>query len=157
MKKLFFLFIILYISIISCSGKKKKTVKPPVEKSPVEHTASITEKFEISGEMAIPFCMERSLKEKIIFVISKYCPHCRRSRPILEKVINDNKLSKYYVFLDLANEKDRDKLDSFGITVIYTPTLIINCSSYIGSKPEKKYLELVKKFKESSGIKRDSR
>lgn len=136
MGRCFLIIIFLLIwSICSAQEKASKT------------SFSIVEKIRINSEMSIAFCKERSLSKKIIFVVSKFCPHCQKSRPILEKVINNNKLKQYYTCLDLANSEDRMKLSSYGLEVIYTPTLIINCGASIGSKSEKEYGLLIERFK----------
>jgi len=110
------------------------------------HKSEKLQMIDLASEMSIAGCKERNLKDKIIFIVSKYCSHCRKAKPRLEKVIKELKLEKYYSLLDVSRGADRSEIESHRVKVMFTPTLLINCTVFIGAKTEEVYRAICRQF-----------
>ncbi len=127
------LIILLLIFILGCEK----------EQHPTEfETITITEPGFFEKEV----CEERELDDKVIMIESKYCSHCKDTLPIFKEACKEKDIEP--IILDLAEEEHRNKLESYGIEVHFTPTFIFGCEYHIGSKTKEEYINLCEKFLE---------
>jgi len=141
MKKLVFLCVVLFSLIGACDKSKDKNDIKPVTLN----------KFIITDETPIDNCSSRNLSNKIIYFMSKYCPHCQQVKPIIRRIIKEEKLEKYYEEFDLADENARIKFEKCNcfVELQFVPVLVVNCQVLPGARSEKDYTDLLKKFKMS--------
>ncbi|MBW2973969.1 thioredoxin family protein [Candidatus Woesearchaeota archaeon] len=111
-----------------------------------EETAST---ITLDSETSIPAesCKERGLSNKIIMLESEHCGHCKMAEPILKEIEQEKGLD--FEFLDVSKEDDRAVMESYGVSIMYTPTLLAGCSVYIGSKTKEEYQEIINTFIEA--------
>jgi len=103
--------------------------------------------IDLSSEMSIPQCAQRELEKKILYLGSKYCSHCKKAQPVIEKIIKELDFSKIYKSFDLSDSNDSIAVQKYKIHVLYTPTLIVDCKVYIGDKPESEFKKIISAFK----------
>jgi len=96
------------------------------------------------GEIPLELCSERTIDDKIILLVSKYCGACKIVIPRLEEV--EKELQIEIIYLDSSKNEDLEKIKELKIIPRYTPTLLIGCDVYIGAYPKEKYKELIKNF-----------
>jgi glutaredoxin len=130
--KIFFL-VAFALSILSLYAKPILT---PTNKK--------VKKITVTTETSIPQCTARGFDNKIILITSKYCPHCKEAKKIINPIIKKLKLKSNYAILDITKDADRNLLEMNGIRAHYLPTLIINCKAYVGLKSKEKYTALFK-------------
>jgi len=80
---------------------------------------------------------EKHCEGKLIFVGSKYCPHCDSAREILKEIQQERNLT--ILFLDASKIEDRLIMEKEGISVQYTPTLFVDCEEIIGAREKTEY------------------
>ena len=135
MKKSIMIVIFLLLILVFSFGCKKQ------EPSELEIiTISGTGSFEIKE------CDERGLSDKIIMVGSKYCPHCLETKPDFIEVCEAKGIEPE--IFDLAEEDDRNKMNSYGFEVQFTPTFIYGCEYHVGAKTKEEYLKFCEEFLE---------
>ena len=117
------------------------------QKSP--EGASAVKTITLDSETEIPpeTCAERGLCDKVVMLESEYCGHCRIAEPILKEIAQEKGLD--FEFLDVSKKEGRTVMESHGINVKYTPTLIAGCAVYIGSKSKEEYVQIIDKFIEA--------
>lgn len=103
----------------------------------------------LDSETSIPTesCKERGLGDKVIMLESEYCGHCKIAEPILKEIAQEKGL--VFEFLDVSKKEDRAVMESYGVDIRYTPTLLAGCSVYIGSKSKEEYLQIIDDFIEA--------
>ncbi|HPW44999.1 MAG TPA: thioredoxin family protein [bacterium] len=132
--------------VFSCSDKREaKEVKSFEVKENPYHFEDIV----IGTDGEIADCSLRQLDGRLIFITSKYCPHCKRALPIVEKIIADKKLQDIYEHVDTTTEEGQDILSGAGISVQYVPALIYDCKAYVGGGDAAKYDKIL-----SGGVKK---
>ena len=119
------LVILLIMSLVmtSCSGNGSSVVQPD---------GLLTLNSE--GQLSPEFCEQNGLVGKNIMFESRYCPHCQKALPVFEKVCSD--LGSDCEVLDLADDVNIEKMYSYGLTVQFTPTFLIDCKYFVGEKSE---------------------
>lgn len=93
----------------------------------------------IKGDMTIEGCGERDMEDYVFFIYSKYCPHCKKAMPIVEKIVMEQKIGSRYLPIDTSTKEGRGMLKAYGIQIQYVPTLIRNCKAYVGAKKPELY------------------
>ena|GEM_PF-1583266 len=113
-----------------------------------ENASAITT-ITLDSETSIPAesCKERGLNGKIIMLESEHCGHCKIADPILKEIEQEKGLD--FEFLDVSKKEDRAVMESYGVSIMYTPTLLAGCSVYIGSKTKEEYQEIINTFVEA--------
>ena len=82
------------------------------------------------------------LNNKIILIVSQYCSQCKKVLPIVENIVEQNKLEKDFRLLNINNKVDREFIRAHNIHLQYVPTLIVDCYYYVGAKNENEYKEI---------------
>jgi thiol-disulfide isomerase/thioredoxin len=98
----------------------------------------------VGKDMVIEDCKERGIDDYVIFIYSKYCPHCKKAMPVVEGIVSEQKIGSRYLPIDTAGKEGRDLLDEFGIRVQYVPTLIKDCKAYVGGKSQETYEKVLR-------------
>jgi len=89
-------------------------------------------------------CVARRVNDKVIILESKYCSACRIAVPILKEI--EEELQKEFIFLDLSQANDMEKLNEFRVMPHYTPTILIGCDIHIGVKSKEIYKRAIEEF-----------
>jgi thiol-disulfide isomerase/thioredoxin len=97
----------------------------------------------LKRDMEIPGCEEREIDEYVIFIYSRYCPHCKTAMPIVEELVTKQRIGSRYLPIDTTTKEGRELLKQFGITPQYVPTLIKDCKAHVGSKKREYYEEVL--------------
>lgn len=97
----------------------------------------------IKSDMEIEGCEEREMDDYVIFIYSRYCPHCKKAMPVVEGIVTKQKIGSRYLPIDTTTEEGRDMLAQFGIRVQYVPTLIKDCRAHVGAKKAEYYEEVL--------------
>lgn len=100
----------------------------------------------LKDDMTIPNCDTRELHYRILFIESRYCPHCKKVIKYLDPLITKYQLTKNYQLLDIIKSADRERLNKLRFEVPYTPVFIINCYAYVGEKPKTDYEKYLQNF-----------
>lgn len=100
----------------------------------------------LSDEGTIPqeLCSERNLNDKIIVLEKKYCGACKIAVPRLREI--EQELQSEFIYLDLSEEEDIEKLKDFKVIPKYTPTVLIGCNIYIGAYSKEEFKEAIESF-----------
>ena len=103
----------------------------------------------LDKEEPIPLgaCAARNLSAQIIILESKYCGACKVVIPALKQI--EEELSAEFLFLDLSEKEDAEKLKEFKIWPKYTPTVSIGCKVLIGGHQKDEYKQIIKSFLEN--------
>jgi len=118
--------------LLAKSGQKQAAkAKVPVE--------TIT----IKRDMEIPRCEEREIDGYVLFIYSRYCPHCKEAMPIVEELVTKKKIGSRYLPVDTTTQEGRDVLKQIGIRVQFVPTLIKDCKAHVGAKKREYYEEVI--------------
>jgi thiol-disulfide isomerase/thioredoxin len=138
-KKTWILFNIIALVLLGCGCSQTSSEVP-----------STTGVITLDSNIEIPSesCIERGLSDKIIMLESKYCGHCKIAEPILKEIGQEKGLN--LEFLDVSKKEDMAVMESYGINIKYTPTLIAGCFVYIGSKSKEEYAQIIDKFIEGT-------
>lgn len=128
----------LPLSGYSCEGHGAS----PKHKHP-EAKGSPHETIIIKRDMEIEDCEEREMDEYVIFIYSRYCPHCKKAMPVVEEIVTKQKIGSRYLPIDTTTKEGRDMLTQFGIRVQYVPTLIKDCKAHVGAKKAEYYEEVL--------------
>ena len=80
----------------------------------------------------------------ILFASRTECPHCIELKPVFEKITKENGLNVYILELDLMNEKEMEKVNSY-VDVYLTPTIVFfengkEVGRIVGFKDEESFL-----------------
>lgn len=102
--------------------------------------------IKISDDMQITDCEQRGLSNKILFIESRYCPHCKNVIKILKPLISTYKLTDKYRKMDIIKRADRRELTQLQFTIPYTPVVIIDCYAYVGEKNKVQYEQYLQEF-----------
>lgn len=97
----------------------------------------------IKRDMEIEECEEREMDDYVIFIYSRYCPHCKKAMPVVEEIVTKQKIGSRYLPIDTTTKEGRDMLTQFGIRVQYVPTLIKDCKAHVGAKKTEYYEEVL--------------
>ncbi len=100
--------------------------------------------LENEGRIEQQACSARNLEYKIIILESKYCGACRIAVPRLEEI--EQELNTSFIFLDLSEEENVERMKEFRIVPHYTPTVLIGCDVYIGAKDKEVYKQAIEEF-----------
>jgi thiol-disulfide isomerase/thioredoxin len=117
-------------------GASAKHKHPQATKNP--HETII-----IKRDMEIEDCEGREMGDYVIFIYSRYCPHCKKAMPVVEEIVTKQKIGSRYLPIDTTTEEGRDLLNQFGIRVQYVPTLIKDCKAHVGAKKDAEYEEIL--------------
>ncbi|MFH1425787.1 MAG: thioredoxin family protein [archaeon] len=82
-------------------------------------------------------CLDRGFENKVIMLESKYCGHCRETKPVFLEACNGGGVEP--IVLDISERKDRAEMDSYGVEIRYTPTFIFGCDYYVGVQSGENY------------------
>lgn len=128
---------LLLILLAGCSQESKDT------------SSTAIKKITLASETNIPdeSCEQMGLSDKVIMLESEYCGHCKIAEPILKEIEQEKGLD--FEFLDVSNKEDRAVMESYGVDIRYTPTLLAGCSVYIGSKSKEEYQQIIDDFVEA--------
>jgi thiol-disulfide isomerase/thioredoxin len=148
LKKAVTLTIIVVVAVFVIPGCITKNEAPPVSNITNNITGNETGFITLDKEGVISqeACSERKLDDKIIILESKYCGACRVAVPRLKEI--EKELNTEFIFLDLSESKDVERLKEFKILPRYTPTVLIGCRVYIGVKTKEQYKRLIEEFLE---------
>ncbi len=155
MKRFALLFPIAFVLITSgCTNLSeptsiKSTFNYSVNSTPNSTTnqSNITLDFLVlatEGTINPEDCSARGLGDKVIVLESRYCGACRIAVPRLKEI--EKELQTKFIFLDLSQPEDRERLKEFKILPQYTPTVLVGCDVYIGAKSKEEYKRIIEKF-----------
>jgi len=91
-------------------------------------------------------CIHRGLVDQFIMIESRYCSHCKETLPLFREACKESDVKP--VILDLTIPEHREQMESYGIDVQYTPTFIIGCRYFIGTKSKEEYIQMIGKVKD---------
>lgn len=91
--------------------------------------------------MPLDACEARNLSDKIIILESKYCGACNVVVPDLKQI--EEELSAEFLFLDLSEKEDTEKLKEFKIWPKYTPTVLMGCKVLLGGHSKEEYKQII--------------
>jgi len=91
-------------------------------------------------------CIQRRLVDQFIMIESKYCSHCKDTLPVFIEACKESGVEP--VILDLTIHEHREQMESYGIEVQYTPTFILGCEYFIGTKSKEDYIKMIDKVKD---------
>ena len=136
------LYILTVLAVLICAAiyYLKPTIKPSqivARNLPTEH---------IRSDKKIANCKTKTLKNKILLITSRYCPHCKEAKETLIPIINQCSLTNNFQILDIINKEDAQTLNDLGIIISGVPVLIVNCQAYVGTKSVDQYQDLLIKF-----------
>lgn len=97
----------------------------------------------IKRDMEIPGCEEREIDDYVIFIYSRYCPHCKKAMLLVEELVAKQKIGSRYLPIDTTEKEGRELLKQFGIMPQYVPTLIKDCKAHVGAKKREYYEEVM--------------
>ncbi len=106
-------------------------------------TKSPHETIIVKRDMEIEDCEEREMDDYVIFIYSRYCPHCKKAMPVVEEIVTKQKIGSRYLPIDTTTKEGRDLLNQFGIRIQYVPTLIKDCKAHVGAKKAEYYEEVL--------------
>ena len=89
-------------------------------------------------------CKNRGLNDKVIMLESKYCGHCKATLPFFLQACAEKGVEPSV--LDLSVDEQREQMESFGISIQYTPTFIFGCDYYVGVHSKEDYLTFLDKY-----------
>ena len=140
--------IILIVTIVGCASgtrpKEQPEKGPASEAGPRKTTAP---KMKITTDGIVEHCGERGLVNKILLLISPYCPKCKKAMPIINEIIRREQLELYFELLDLSLQSERDRLKKYNLEAQFVPTLIVDCQAHVGLKKRERYEEIIRSFK----------
>jgi thiol-disulfide isomerase/thioredoxin len=94
-------------------------------------------------------CEARGISDKVVVIHSRYCGACRVALPRLAET--ETTLGRSFVYMDISQQEDIDRMKSFGITVAYTPTVTVGCRILIGAKSTEEYKQIIGDFYSGAG------
>jgi|GEM_PF-1644530 len=104
--------------------------------------------IEREGTISQEDCIPRGIDDKVIILESKYCSACRIAVPVLKEI--EEELNDEFIFLDLSQTNDMNKMEEFKIIPQYTPTVLVGCEVYIGVKDKEVYKRAIENLLEGS-------
>lgn len=101
----------------------------------------------LDSDKVIPNCAERKLNNKIILIVSRYCPHCQKAIKTLNPLITQYNLTNYFKVYDLIDSDDLDAIaNDYQLNVPHVPTFIVGCKAYVGLSEPEEYKEYLQHF-----------
>jgi thiol-disulfide isomerase/thioredoxin len=97
----------------------------------------------LKDNMTISDCEARGIGDNVLFIYSRYCPHCKTAMPIVEGIVTEQKTGSRYLPIDVTTEEGRALMKGYGITVQYVPTLVKGCIAHVGSKKKAEYEKIL--------------
>jgi thiol-disulfide isomerase/thioredoxin len=89
-------------------------------------------------------CTARGFDDKVIILESKYCGACRVAVPILREI--EEELNTEFIFLDISQQDDMERMKEFRVMPQYTPTIIVGCDIMIGAKDKTVFKQAIQEF-----------
>ncbi len=149
--KICFRIVFVIISVMALMGCTFETkLKDQPEMSKLDQTfvdKKDVPKLKIKTSTIIEQCSQRTLRNKILYILSRHCPKCKRGRIVLENIIRSEGLESYYIPIDLSAHADRERLAAYNLEVQFVPTLIVDCVAYVGANHTQHYADIIKVFK----------
>lgn len=154
--------ILLFLLVFGCQSQEPVTGDPIIidyDVVPENNTASNQSgvenqsiEFEIItlssvGSLDSEECVIRGLNDKVIMLESKYCGYCKKTLPDFKEACSEKGVEP--IVLDLSVGEQRKQMESYGITITYTPTFIFGCDYFVGGKTKEGYLQSLDKFLKS--------
>lgn len=93
------------------------------------------------GSLSPEECERRGLEGKVLMLESRYCGHCRETRPDFIAACEDAGIEP--MILDVSEDEGAKALRSYGISIRYTPTFVIGCDYYVGAMSMEEYISLL--------------
>lgn len=93
----------------------------------------------LKDKLRIERCAERGIGDNVLFIYSRYCPHCKKAMPVVEEIVTREKIGSRYLPVDASTAEGRSLLTQFGITAQFVPTLVKDCTAYVGAKKQEEY------------------
>ena len=150
-KKIVIIFcILLVILLAACQDEDNNSNGNPADDNQTNSSQETNdikfEKLTITSPGAFPKegCKARGVIDKVIMLESKYCGHCKKTMPILQEACRERGIEP--IIIDVTIPEQREQMESYGVQIAYTPTLIFGCDYYIGTRDKQGYLKLLDKF-----------
>ncbi len=99
---------------------------------------------QVQRDGPIEGCEERGLQDKIVYIGTPSCPNCRKAKPIIDTVIEEEKLGGSYIEIDTRDSVSRKQMDEYRISVRFVPTLISGCRAHVGARNKEAYRKIMK-------------
>ncbi|MCP3683978.1 MAG: thioredoxin family protein [bacterium] len=131
---------VLLIAVVLLVAAGCNSNEPP---QPNEVKPSELAWVKIAGNGSFPEgdCEERGTKNSIIMLESKYCSHCKKTKPDFLEACKEKGVEP--IILDLAEKEGINQLDTYKIQVAFTPTFIFGCDYFTGAKSKEEYLKYI--------------
>lgn len=97
----------------------------------------------LKDDMKIDDCSARGIGDNVLFIYSRYCPHCKKAMPVVEEIVTAQKVGSRYLPIDVSTEEGRGLMKEYGITVQYVPTLVKDCTAHVGAKKKTEYQKIL--------------
>ncbi|MBU0666862.1 MAG: thioredoxin domain-containing protein [Nanoarchaeota archaeon] len=98
------------------------------------------------GSFSQDVCIQKGLVEDVLMIESQYCSHCEATLPDFVEACAEKGVNS--TILDVSVDEQRERMESYGVTISYTPTFIFGCDYYVGAKTKDEYLSMLDKYLE---------
>lgn len=139
-KKIGFVLIFALVLILGCTNNSDDITGDVIADSGSDLPIIV----DSNGKIPAEDCSKRGLDDKVIFLVSAYCPHCKDSLPGMREAADENDID--VVVLDASKKEDMKEIEKYGIIIKYTPTLISKCNTYIGGLSKDEYDQIFKEI-----------
>ncbi len=89
-------------------------------------------------------CLKRGLGNNLIMIESKYCGHCKDTKPDFMAACNETGIEP--VIIDISEPEGLAQVNLYRVEARFTPTFIFGCNYFIGSKSKEEYVDLIYAF-----------
>jgi len=86
------------------------------------------------GSLTDAECSSRGLDGKYVMIGSAFCSHCVEAKPIFEEDCEETGVD--CVMIDTSTTEGLALLDSYDLSVLYTPTFVFDCQYFIGARED---------------------
>ncbi|MBN1275297.1 hypothetical protein JXA12_03315 [Candidatus Woesearchaeota archaeon] len=102
--------------------------------------------IDADGEFSAQECALRGLQDEVIMIESAYCGHCKATMPVFQEACEEKGITP--TILDVSVKEQRERMESYGLQIQYTPTFIFGCTYVIGARQKEGYQQLLDEFLE---------
>lgn len=113
---------------------------------PTTNTTVTLEPFliEQDGTFSTGECLLHGTSDTILMLESQYCGHCKQTLPHFLSACQAKNVTCEVI--DISSEEGKEQMQTYGLSIRYTPTFIFGCDYYVGAKTQSEYLGLIDEF-----------
>tara|TARA_Y100000310_G_scaffold345282_1_gene463393 strand:+ start:4964 stop:5341 length:378 start_codon:yes stop_codon:yes gene_type:complete len=86
------------------------------------------------GSLSEAECSIRGLEGKYVMIGSAFCSHCVDTKPVFEADCEETGVD--CVSIDTSTTEGWELLESYDLSVLYTPTFVFDCEYFIGARED---------------------